>query len=174
MDTAQLTSLARTCSTTMRYFRGVYASDTLPHRAIANSTYICNLDTSDEPGSHWISFYVPSDRSRSVEYFDPYGLPPPTYFNSFLSRGHSKDYFLYNSRTIQHLSSAVCGQYALYYIWQRPIASSMDNVLRVFDSTDHLYNDLLVNCLVENHFSVDLDVFDDVTINQYSLPRVYR
>ena len=34
--------------------------------------------------------------------------------------------------------------------------------------------DLLVNCLVENHFSVDLDVFDDVTINQYSLPRVYR
>ena len=173
MNTVQLTCLARSCPTTKKYFRGVYASDTLPHLADSSnsSTYICNLDSSDKPGSHWVSFYVPREHSKPVEYFDPYGLDAPTDFEqNILSRSHSIDYYLYNTRTVQHLSSAVCGQYALYFVWRRPIERSMDSVLSIFDNNDHLYNDLLVNHLVERHFEVDLNVFDDVDdINQYAL-----
>jgi hypothetical protein len=74
MNTVQLTSLARSCPTTMRCFRGVYAIDTLSHNQTTCSTYICNLDTHDKPGSHWIALYVPSKASKPIEYFDSYGF----------------------------------------------------------------------------------------------------
>ena len=173
MNTVQLTSLARSCPTTMRYFRGVYASDTIPSlHHIENSTYICNLDTSDKPGSHWVSFYVPPLDTEPIEYFDSYGLRAPSDFERTFLSGRDCSYYLYNNRTIQYLSSAVCGQYALYFIWQRPIQRDMDSVLNIFDSDVHLYNDLIVNSLVEVHFKVDLDVFtaDVFDVNQYSVP----
>jgi len=173
MNTAQLTSLARSCPITRIYFHGVYASDTLPSSA-SFGTYICNLDSSEKPGSHWVSFYVPRDPYKPVEYFDSYGLEaPPSMFELFLSRKGEVDYYVYNNRTVQHLQSAVCGQYSLYFIWQRPIRRSMDNVLSIFDSDCHLYNDILVNNEIEQHFQVDLDVFDGEYINQFCVPLVY-
>lgn len=171
MDTVQLTSLARSCPLTSKYFRGVYASDTLPPKPSPNSTYICNLDSSDMPGSHWVSFYVPPGQSKAIEYFDPYGLDALPHFERHFLGSSAKDFYTYNTRTIQNLSSTVCGQYALYFIWRRPTERSMDSVLKIFDSDNHLYNDILVNHLVERHFDVDLDVFDgyDYLVNQYSV-----
>jgi len=149
----------------MRCFRGVYAIDTLSHHT-ACSTYICNLDTHDKPGSHWIALYVPSEASKPIEYFDSYGFDAPIGFKDFLTY-MNREYYVCNTRTIQHFGSSVCGQYALYYVWQRPIASSMDNVLNIFESGTTLYNDVLVNDIVESHFAVDLNVFDETFINQF-------
>ena len=45
----------------------------------------------------------------------------------------------------------------------------MDDVLRIFHRDNQLYNDLLVNHLVEEHFDVDLSVFDiPWQVKQYS------
>lgn len=159
MNTVQLTSLARSCPTSNSYFRGVYALDTIPSSLCEPSTYICNLDTSDKPGSHWVSFYVPPLRTEPVEYFDSYGLQAPSDIERRFLSGRPCSYYLYNNRMLQSLSSAVCGQYALYFIWQRPIQLDMDRVLNIFDSDIHLYNDLIVNSLVKVHFKVDLDVY---------------
>ena len=157
MNTLQLTSLARSCPSTNRFFRGVFASDTLPITPHPQSTYICNLDSSDKPGTHWIAFFVPKDDDEPVEYFDSYGFPaPPLLFDGFL-----RDTYVFNTRCLQHLASAVCGQYCLFYIWLRPLCPSMDSVLSVFDDDLQLYNDLLVNYLIETHFGVDLHVFDE-------------
>ena len=62
------------------------------------------------------------------------------------------------------------GQYAINYIWHRSLDnSSMDDVLRIFHRDNQLYNDLLVNHLVEEHFDVDLSVFDiPWQVKQYS------
>ena len=155
MNTVQLTSLARSCPTSYRYFRGVYALDTIPSLLCAPSTYICNLDTSDNPGTHWISMYVPPDDSP-VEYFDPYGLDAP----SRLEKNFLHPVYIFNQRSIQQPLSTVCGQYALYYIWQRPLHESMNKVLQIFDECYQYYNDCLVNSLVETHFDVDLDVIN--------------
>ena len=154
MNNIQLLSLIKTCPLTSSRFQGVYAIDTLPDTPIKNSTYICNLDKSDNAGTHWISIYVP--KNGPVEYFDSYGLiAPRSLEDTFLN-----PFYLFNERSLQQPLSTVCGQYALYFIWQRLLRDSMDDVLHIFDECYQYYNDLLVNCIVEEHFDVDLDMFD--------------
>lgn len=156
MDNQQIESIVNSCPLARRNFQGVYAADTLPSTPprLKPSTYICNLDTIDRPGSHWVAFYVPEQ--GDVEYFDSYGMIAPSIFHEFL--GH--DTYLYNERCVQYPLSATCGQYAIYYIWMRSIINNMNDVLSVFTDVSLLYNDILVNRIIENHFGVDLDVFD--------------
>jgi len=153
MNSSELDCLARSCPVTRLCFRGVYARDTLP-KLRANSTYICNLDTSSQNGSHWIAIYKPKSNDEPIEYFDSYGLYAP----AMIEQRFGDDYYLYNERTIQHFISSVCGQYALYYIWQRPIQKCMNDVLVKFNNNGDLSNDFLVNRMVKEHFGVDLDV----------------
>ena len=166
MNNIQITSLINSCPSSRQYFRGVYASDTLPRQPDTSKpcTYICNLDPSCKPGSHWIAFFVP--KRGLIEYFDSYGMDPPPCFRNFWGE---KGYRC-NTTFLQYPFSAVCGQYAIYYIWQRSLHSSMDDVLRIFHRDNQLYNDLLVNHLVEEHFDVDLSVFDiPWQVKQYSI-----
>lgn len=62
-------------------YRGVIASDEikkldLPRNEV--SSFIMNLDKSDEPGSHWIAVRIDprEDGDRSVEVYDPLALFP--------------------------------------------------------------------------------------------------
>ena len=128
MNTHQILSLVNSCSTAKHHFKGVYASDTLPTRP-ANErpcTYICNLDPSYLPGSHWVAFYVP--QRGDTEYFDSYGREAPPVFDKFLGPSG----YIYNARGIQFPLSAVCGQYAIFYIWRRLFVDSMDLALDIF------------------------------------------
>ena len=164
MNNVQLTSMASSCPEMMRHFMGVFAIDILPDMLPAKPcSYICNLDASVSPGSHWVAFYFP--KRGMAEYFDSYGLPPSEECLAFL-RSSS---YCSNDRFIQSPLSAVCGQYCLYYLWQRDMVKDMESVLRVFSDFDQLYNDCFVNDLIEKHFSVDLRVFDvDWQLQQYS------
>lgn len=157
MNNSQITALLRSCPETRRHFRGVYASDTLPTQSRSMSTprsYICNLDSIDEPGSHWIAFYVP--KRGPIEYFDSLGLDIPWMFRDFVRNR----YYVYNTCTIQTPFSAVCGQHCIYYLFQRGLCNSMDEALSIFRDYDPLYNDILVNQIVEEHFKVRLNLFD--------------
>ena len=158
MNSLQLSALINASPDVRRYFQGVYALDSLPSVGVRNSTYICNLDNSHEEGSHWIALYVPSTKDAPVEYFDSYGLAAPKYLEHGLLSESNVRYYLYNKRPIQQLLSATCGQFCLYFIMKRPQVQSMDIVLSIFKDCSLLYNDLLVNRLVESYFAVDLDI----------------
>jgi len=54
-----------------RYFDDVYSVDTLPSHP-RDVTLVCNLDPSDQPGTHWVAIYVDSSGTHA-EYFDSYG-----------------------------------------------------------------------------------------------------
>ena len=62
MNTQQLNLMARNCNVLKKSFTGVYASDMLPirkHDEILPKSLIANMDSSTEPGSHWICIYIP-------------------------------------------------------------------------------------------------------------------
>ena len=59
-----------------KLWRGVYASDQIG-RPGRDGAYIINLDSSDEPGSHWVGLYIFkgfNDSRRSL-LFDSFGRP---------------------------------------------------------------------------------------------------
>lgn len=150
MNNLQLSALVNSCPETKSRFKGVFAVNTLPRLTSSrDTTYICNLDKTNDPGSHWVSVYVPKSKAP-VEYFDSYGLdaPPEIEQNSL------KSVYVYNTRSLQQPFSAVCGYYALYFVWQRPLHESMDDVLDIFDECYQYYNDSVVTRLVETHFDV--------------------
>lgn len=151
MNGGELTTLVERCPVTRQFFRGVYAIDTLPTTLQRNSTYICNLDGINEPGSHWIAIYKPPLENEPTEYFDSYGLYAPECLEERLTR-NDLDYYLFNKRMIQHFMSVTCGLFALYYIWQRPLRQSMDDALDIFNDDVDFSNDLVVDELVSSHF----------------------
>ena len=78
-------------------FIGVFSSDTLPSYA-QTGYYVVNLDTSQQPGSHWIAIKISKSKCKN-EYFDSYGLGPPTVrFKRFM-----KYNYIYNSKRITTL-----------------------------------------------------------------------
>ena len=154
MNNVQIETILSSRPENHRHFRGVFASNTLPLKPSANSSYICNLDPIQEPGSHWVAFFVPP--RGPIEYFDSYGLELPPIFHHFVG---SSDYIT-NTCFLQDPLSAVCGQYCIYYVWQRGLTKTMNKVLSIFQPDSHFTNDLLVNILIEEHYSVELKVFD--------------
>ena len=115
MNTIQLASILRKDKFTRTVFQGVYPSDKLPTGVSSfPALLIANVDTSDEPGSHWVAFYF--TKERKGEFFDSYGLPPSSYsgtFSSFLN--NSSNDWSFNSVTLQSIDSKVCGHYYLYF-----------------------------------------------------------
>lgn len=164
MNNLQITSIIHSCPSVSRTFRGVYALDTLPpivHRKPCS--YICNLDPSYMSGSHWVCLYFPS---RGLpEYFDSFGFPPPHPVAKLLGTSYR-----YNPYFLQYPLSTVCGQYCIFYLWQRSRVHSMTAILSLFDEHHLLWNDLFVNNVIECHFGVDLEVFDlDYVMEQTNL-----
>ena len=104
-------------------FIGCYAEDQLSNISITGfpAYFIVNLDSSNLPGSHWISIRV---NRKSVEVFDPAGFEifkwpriPCTLLN-FLHRLTVTRKILF-SPTLQSPNSHLCGYYCIFYLLTR-------------------------------------------------------
>ena len=63
-------------------FTDVLPSDLLPNQIKKKPRgFILNVDTSNGPGTHWISIYITVDGKG--EFFDLYGEPPEFYSRNF-------------------------------------------------------------------------------------------
>ena len=90
------------------------------------------------------------------EYFDSYGLGPPTVcFKRFM-----KYNYIYNSKRLQHSLSTTCAQWCIYYIWRKCQGWSLRNILKPFYSKDFLINDHVLNLVVNNNFKINRKVID--------------
>ena len=76
MDDFTINKILLSNKVTKDFFIGVFSSDTLPSYA-QTGYYVVNLDTSQQPGSHWIEIKISKSKCKN-EYFDSYGLGPPT------------------------------------------------------------------------------------------------
>ncbi len=104
---------------------GVYAADEIQpilngDNANASSfCFVANTHSSNEPGEHWVAFYVISN--DTLEFFDSYGQHPLVYFPHlhFISSSNYPFTLHYNNQKLQKSNSSVCGHYCLYYLYLR-------------------------------------------------------
>lgn len=91
-------------------FRGVFMIDSLPKYPKKHETAIVNLQTSSEPGSHWVCY---AKKDNLVKYFDSFGnlKPPPQLLEYF--KGSE---IIYNRRRYQKWNTPICGHLCLAYL----------------------------------------------------------
>ena len=71
--------------------------------------FVFNTDPHEKPGQDWLAIYGFSD--GFLELYDSFGMPPSYY-------GFSTS-FAYSCISLQLFSSALCGNYAIYFIYLR-------------------------------------------------------
>lgn len=152
MNTLQLQQVLTQDYFTQKYFMNVYPCDQLPTEIQSYPTcFISNVDSSTEPGSHWLAFYLPSE--DEIEFFDSYGNPPSFFrkeIMDFVSRYSKMDF---NPMTLQSTSTAVCGQYCIFYLYCRCRGQPPRKILSNF-ITNHMCNDRQVYNFVAKKFNV--------------------
>lgn len=153
MNNEQIADILSSCAVTKNVFRGVYSIDTLPSDFERNSIYVCNLDTQYQPGSHWITLYIPKDPKDKFEFFDSFGFPAPLDIELQMDQHE----YIYWSVPLQHPFSAVCGLYCMFFAHQRPLSDSMYDALSLFDACRPSFNDHLVQFLVEISFDINIE-----------------
>ena len=138
-------------------FAGVYAKDTLPMvpRRKKPCAYVVNTAAieSGSGGDHWICLYIP--KNGPGEYFDSYGQQPIPEFIRFMNCEH----YIYQTRVIQSPIATTCGQFCIYYIYNRAVSlKTMHDIISNLLTIDR--RDEYVNSMVERTFLVNLDVVD--------------
>jgi hypothetical protein len=129
------------CGTQTRYL-GVYALDQIPVTLTRYPcAYVANTDPISRPGQHWTAFYHVSP--TQLEFFDSYGSPPHDYEFPIPPDLTS---LRYNSYPLQTLTSSVCGQYCIFYLYQRAHGVSLLDVVSSLRRTSN--PDLFVRMFV--------------------------
>lgn len=158
MDNHTIDKLLRSHNKTKKRFVGVFASDTLPNSDEIKDTdcfYVVNLDAIKDPGSHWV--VVHSCLNDINEYFDSYGWHSKNKSITSFMRKH----YIYCDKQVQDDRSTVCGQWCIFFIWQRCKGKTMKDIINLFSKSTPLVNDVMINAAVEKEFKTDQKVLDN-------------
>lgn len=135
---------------TKKYFLDVFPSDQLPRKIHHYpACFVCNVDKSTEPGTHWVAFYIPSP--VELEFFDSYGNDP-TFFQGPISNYVSRfQQVMFNPIRLQSYVTAVCGQFCIFYLYAKCRGKTLKRILSEF-VTDNLCNDHRVYNFIAKRF----------------------
>ena len=101
------------------HFRGVFMRDTLPHTPHKCECGIVNLNTSHQPGSHWVCYYIDKDQKTKI-YFDSFGQITPIEVQKYLKTKNEfemeKGVIQRNTDIVQHVNTHVCGHLCLFVL----------------------------------------------------------
>lgn len=156
MNTLQLQDWLQREVITRRVYGRVCALNQLPFNIQRRpSVYIVNSQPSSKPGRHWFVLYFP--RVGPSEFFDSLGRRPG-YYSWRLERylKNHGGYFIYNAQRYQQVGTTTCGQFCLYFTYQRCLGRGMRDIIGDFDVNDLNYNEAIVNTwimqlVVEKH-----------------------
>lgn len=87
--------------------------DKLPAKPLINEQAIVNLDSVVGKGTHWVCY---SKRGNNVEYFDSFGVKPPTELINYFGKNAK---ITYNCEQIQKIDEIICGHLCLQWLHQR-------------------------------------------------------
>ena len=98
-------------------FIGVCSSDTMPHNNNNNFCFICNLDNSNQSGSHWVSIYV---KNNNMYCYDSFGRDINNILHEYIKKYSKKyKYNIINSDLTdreQEIKEFNCGQRSLTFL----------------------------------------------------------
>lgn len=109
---------------------GAFARDQIPALEHVRRPFalVINTDNAAEPGEHWLALFAARGSSK-FEMFDSFGLDPKLYS---LDQSLSCP-ITFSHRSIQEISSKVCGHYALLFIYLRSRGSSFEYTINSLD-----------------------------------------
>ena len=117
------------------HFRGVFMRNTLPKRPRKQECGIMNLNTSNEPGSHWVCWYK-NDTDRI--YFDSFGCICPMELQKYLkTQAEFKNNIpsiQRNSEQVQQPNTQICGQMCLYVLKHLSNGTNFQTIINTFNS----------------------------------------
>lgn len=137
MNTNTITKLLEECDATRQNFIGCFPIDHIPAIHPLPASMVINLDPSTQRGSHWVACYACSP--FVVYYFDSLAMEPPVEIAQYLNRfTHSHR----NKHMIQSMSTNVCGEYCIYWIYWMSIGIPNQKILKSLENSrpdsDHL------------------------------------
>lgn len=157
MDSLQIKKILSRDPRTRKYFLDVFPSDKLPWRILHYpACFVCNVDKSTEPGSHWVAFFLPSP--DEVEFFDSYGNEPAFFQGSIANFSSHFSRVVFNPLTLQSNKTAVCGQYCIFYLYSRCRGKTLKHILSHF-VTENICNDQRVYNFVAKRFRVSVNFY---------------
>lgn len=127
------------------FFGGIFSSDNVPKTLKNKHFLVINTDVQSGPGKHW---YVILRIHNLLECFDSLGVQ--TERKAFLSshfRFKGLTHITYNTTQIQPNTSALCGQYVLYFLFERyhNLDYDFDDLLNEIFSNNMTTNDEYVS-----------------------------
>ena len=131
MNSKEINEILRFCLTKQQW-GGIFASDNIPFDICRKCNFgiICNTETSEESGEHWIAIYMP--REGHLEYFDSFGrYPHITNFISFLNPKINS--FQYNDVQIQSNTGITCGHFCILFLLNLFMGVSFKEFISLFD-----------------------------------------
>jgi len=173
MNDTTLNKLLSKNNETKKYFQGVYAINELPNDEIPKERknkmfFIVNLSPSYESGSHWVAVMLNTGNEKNI-FFDSYGGKSSV--NKILHEFMEGNY-TFSKKRVQHYATTVCGQWCMFFIWEKCRGCSLKEMLKPFAERDHLTNDHWINKIISKHFKTDENVinreflFDQIAISQ--------
>ena len=162
MNSTQISSILH--STIESSFWGVCASDKLPKQINKYPVgFVMNVDSSDQPGSHWVAVYI--DRHQQGNYFDSYGYKPSVSVLSHFLNANCRSWQC-NNKQIQGYLSSVCGHYCIYFLIQRAKGVSRGEIGAKFVER-YTENDFLLTEWINDNFELTTDTYNaDFILNQ--------
>lgn len=151
MDTKQIWSALERNKITEKKFDGIFASNFLEEIVKKPQLVICNTDPSNKPGKHWVLFYFEND---DVDFFDSLGNDIEKYGKTFVNfiKRYSNFFNQSNIRT-QPINSDLCGEYCLYYAYNKCKGKSMTEIVNTLSkkNSNEIVSDVYdVFCICKN------------------------
>ena len=113
--TVELSTYARELE--LSHFRGVFMRDTLPLYPFDVESAIVNFNTSNQPGSHWVCYYL--SKTDRID-FDSHGQITPVELQRYLKTcsefDRGKEVIQRNTDIAQAANTFVCGHLCLFVL----------------------------------------------------------
>jgi len=134
---------------------GVFPADRLPVVKKYPSCFIANADPASQPGSHWVAFYIPN--KDTCEFFDTYGgYTRNEYFKTYINKFEND---VVSAKRLQSPFSTVCGQHALYFLFNRCRGLTFTQIVNMY-SSDTLANNETICQFINDTFVLTEPISD--------------
>ena len=121
------------------HFRGVFMRDQLPTKVNKKECGIVNLNTSQEPGSHWVCYYKNNAKDRI--YFDSFGQITPVEVQKYLKTKNEfakgESVIKRNTDIVQDVNTHICGHLCLFVLKSLSNGSNFQEVINTL-TRDHV------------------------------------
>lgn len=128
------------------FFKGIFYIDKIPIYLRNHCFIICNTDTNEGPGKHWILFIK---RKNIVECFDSLGIDneKKALLEKYCKFKYATE-IIYNETQYQPIDSISCGKFVLYFLMERYYNPDLD------------FEELLSECFSSDLKQNEIDVME--------------